>query len=91
MSGLTAVPGWPGIYVEEISGFDAIELQEVQSEPVRGAIRVARLCARHDTGSPIWPDDESAGKAPMRLLRAISEAAFKASGLSDDVETVAGN
>ena len=91
MSGLTAVPGWPGIYVEELSAADAMELQEVASEPMRGTIRVARLCARHDSGAAIWADDQAAGKAPLRLVKAIAETAMQASGLADDVETVAGN
>jgi hypothetical protein len=74
-----------GIRVRELTGAGSMELQAEPDNTRRLAI-VAYRCATDADGARYWASADDALDAPVRLLKAISEAVIELSGLGEDVE-----
>ena len=83
-----ALPGYPDVYVREMSGREFSEIQPLLAGDTSALMSaLARVCACDADGGPYWVDGDDPLDAPVRLLKAIMEGAVRVNGLGEDVHS----
>jgi hypothetical protein len=80
------LPGWPGLYIQELTGRQFADIQPLLAgEPTALMAALALASAVSEDGTPIWTGEASPLDAPIRLLKAITDAAVEINGLGQEI------